>query len=57
MHKTLLDIIVCPLCHTKLFVNTTKTGLICTFENIIFPIIHGIPILLKERSQKLLQKK
>lgn len=50
----LFKIIVCPLCHTKLVINTNKTGLICNIDNVIFPIIQGIPVLLQEKSQKLL---
>lgn len=50
----LLKIIVCPLCHTNLSINTKNTGLICNIDSVVFPIIQGIPVLLKEKSQKLL---
>lgn len=51
----LLKIVVCPICYTQLLINTEETGLICEVDSIIFPIIQGIPVLLKEKSVKLLK--
>lgn len=56
MQNQLLKIIACPICYKKLLINKEKTGLICKIDNLIFPIIQGIPILLKEKALKLLKK-
>lgn len=57
MKNRLLTIIVCPLCYKKLTINLEETGLICNVDHIIFPIIQGIPVLLKEKSRKFLENK
>lgn len=56
MKNRLLEMIVCPLCYTKLSINAEETGLICNIDNIIFPIVQGIPVLIKEKSRKLLER-
>lgn len=53
MQKKLLEIIVCPFCYTRLFMNDTETELICNIENISFPLKKGIPVLLKNQIRYL----
>ncbi|CAD83443.1 Trm112p-like protein; tRNA methylation [Candidatus Blochmanniella floridana] len=53
MQKKLLEIIVCPFCYTRLFMNDTETELICNIENISFPLKQGIPVLLKNQIRYL----
>lgn len=48
--KKLLDIVVCPVCHGKLFINSEENQLICKIDNIFFAIENGIPNLLKKKN-------
>ncbi|WP_044026196.1 Trm112 family protein [Candidatus Blochmanniella vafra] len=54
--KKLLEIIVCPICHKKLFLNLKKTKLICFIDKVFFPIKEGIPVLLKNSANKINKK-
>tara|TARA_Y100000590_G_C15710569_1_gene1010114 strand:- start:458 stop:649 length:192 start_codon:yes stop_codon:yes gene_type:complete len=49
----LLNIIVCPSCKKTLKINSDHTGLFCEASGLIYPIINGIPILIKEKAKKL----
>lgn len=50
MKNKFLEIIVCPICHTKLSMDSEGTKLICNIDNIIFQIEQGIPIFSKNRD-------
>ena len=50
--KELFKILACPVCKSNLKYDKNKTKLICTRCNAIYPIKHGIPILLPPEMQK-----
>lgn len=50
MHDKLLEIVVCPICHKKLFMDADETKLICNIDNCVFPIKQGIPVLLRKKE-------
>ena len=53
MDKSLLQIIVCPVCHGKLdHIKETKQ-LLCQFDRLAYPIDDDIPVLLAERASTL----
>lgn len=47
----LLDIIACPLCKGKLSYKKNTNELICKFDHLAFPVIEGIPALLKVKAR------
>lgn len=47
----LLEIVVCPICYSKLSTNLKGTVLICSVDNVVFPIKQGIPVLLREAAR------
>ena len=53
MDKKLLDILVCPLCKSKLTFNKKAAELICKADRVAFPIRDGIPVMLEEEARKL----
>lgn len=53
MDKKLLDILVCPLCKSKLTYNKKGSELICKADRLGFPIRDGIPVMLEEEARKL----
>ena len=53
MDKSLLEIIVCPVCHGKLDHIKNKSKLICRFDRLAYPIDDGIPVLLADKAEKL----
>ena len=55
MNKQLLDILACPTCHGHLEYDEQHQRLICHFENLAYPIKHGIPVLLAEQAETLSQ--
>jgi uncharacterized protein len=53
MDKSLLEIIVCPVCQGKLDTSKDKSQLICRFDRLSYTIDDGIPVLLAERAEAL----
>ncbi len=49
MDKTLLDILVCPLCKGKLLFK--KKELICLFDRLAYPVRDGIPVMLETEAR------
>lgn len=49
MDKTLLELLVCPLCKGKLLLK--KQELICRFDRLAFPIRDGIPVMLENEAR------
>lgn len=57
MDKSLLEIIVCPVCHGKLdYVKSTEPKLVCKFDRLAYVIDDGIPVLLAEKAESLTQE-
>lgn len=50
MELHLLEVLVCPLCKSKLVRDTEKNQLICKIDKIAFPIRDGIPIMLESEA-------
>ena len=53
LEKTLLDILVCPICKGNLTYQQDKQELICFVDKLAFPIEDDIPIMIPERARKL----
>lgn len=53
MQNKLLEILVCPLCGGRLVELKDKQQLICKFDRLAYPVVDGIPVLLKERTEQL----
>ena len=51
--KSLLKIIVCPVSKKPLKWNPKKNELISLTSGLAYPIVGGIPILIKEKARKL----
>ena len=55
MDKKLFDLLVCPLCNSKLVLSEQKDQLICRFDRLSFPFDEDIPVLLPDRATSLTQ--
>ena len=53
LDKNLLNILVCPVSKERLFYNEENNELICEESKLAYPIIDGIPIMLKEKARKI----
>ena len=53
LEKTLLDILVCPLCKGNLTYQQDKQELICFVDKLAFPIEDDIPIMIPEMARNL----
>lgn len=49
MDKSILDILVCPLCKGKLILKQDE--LICSFDRLAYPIRDGIPVMLENSAR------
>ncbi len=53
LDEALLEILACPVCKGKLLYLAKKDQLICRFDQLAYPIIEGIPVMLIEKAQKI----
>ncbi len=53
MDTKLLDILVCPVCKSKLVYHKQEQELICRADRLAFPIRDGIPVMLEEQARSL----
>ena len=53
MDKSLLEIIVCPVCHGKLDYVKNQQRLVCKFDRLSYEIDDGIPVLLADKAEQL----
>jgi uncharacterized protein len=53
MDKKLLDILVCPMCNSKLSLIKDKKLLLCQFDRVTYSFDDDIPVLLPERAESL----
>jgi uncharacterized protein YbaR (Trm112 family) len=53
MDKRLLDILVCPVCKSKLVYKKQANELICRADRLAFPIRDDIPVMLEEEARTL----
>jgi len=49
----LLDIVVCPICKSKLVYKKTENELICKGDRLAYPIKNDIPVLLEDEARTL----
>ena len=57
MKKSLSEILVCPLCNSKLSTTKDNKQLLCRFDRLAFQLDEGIPVLLPESGELLTQEK
>ena len=50
MNTDLLNILVCPLCKGKLYINESSTMLVCRFDKLSYPIKNNIPVLIPDQA-------
>lgn len=53
MDNKLLDILVCPLCKSRLVYNKKNQELICKADRLAFPIRDDIPVMLEDEAREL----
>ena len=53
LEKTLLDILVCPICKGNLNYQHDRQELICFVEKLAFPIEDDIPVMIPELARNL----
>lgn len=51
INQELLDILVCPKCKGKIYLNSAGDGLICDKCKLIYEIKDNIPIMLIEEAK------
>jgi uncharacterized protein len=49
--QELLDILVCPKCKGKIYLNTNKDGLICDRCKLLYEIREDIPVMLIDEAK------
>jgi len=49
--KELLDILVCPKCKGKIYLNETEDGLICDNCKLLYEIKDDIPVMLIDEAK------
>jgi len=55
MKQSLLNLLVCPLCQSRLVYLADKQELVCKADKLAFPIEQDIPILLSQAGRSLTQ--
>jgi uncharacterized protein YbaR (Trm112 family) len=53
MESRLLEILVCPLCKSRLQHDREHHELICRADKLAFPIRDGIPVMLESEARRL----
>ncbi len=53
LSKELLDILACPKCKGKIYLNDKKDGLICENCRLMFEVREGIPVMLIDEAKKI----
>ncbi|CAN1492878.1 COG2835 Uncharacterized conserved protein [Burkholderiaceae bacterium] len=53
MNKNLLDIVVCPICKSHLYLDEAKHELICKVDKLAYPIRDDIPVMLVDEARSL----
>ena len=53
MDRKLLDILVCPICKSKLYYDKKAQELICRADRLAYPIRDGIPVMLEDEARQL----
>lgn len=53
METRLLEILVCPLCKSRLQHDRDNQELVCKADQLAFPIRDGIPVMLENEARSL----
>lgn len=53
MDRKLLDILVCPVCKSKLVYKRDEKELICKADRLAYPIRDEIPVMLEDEARRL----
>ena len=53
MNKNLLDIVVCPICKSDLYLDEERHELICKVDKLAYPIRDDIPVMLVDEARSL----
>jgi len=53
LSKELLDILACPKCKGRIYLNEKKDGLICENCRLMYEIRDGIPVMLIDEAKKI----
>jgi uncharacterized protein YbaR (Trm112 family) len=53
MNRNLLDIVVCPICKSSLYLDEDKRELICKVDKLAYPIRDDIPVMLVDEARSL----
>ena len=53
MDKSVLNVLVCPLCKSKLHYDKNNQILVCKGDKLAYPIRENIPVMLVEEAKKL----
>lgn len=56
MDKRLLDVLVCPVCKGKIYLQEISVGqhvLVCKADRLAYPIKNGIPVMLSDEARAL----
>jgi len=52
MDQNLLEILACPICKGELLFDRTHQELLCKFDQLAFPVIDDIPVMLESRARR-----
>ena len=53
LNKQLLEILVCPQCHGKVYFDEKLSGIICDQCKLLYEVKDDIPVMLVEEAKKL----
>ncbi len=53
MNRNLLDILVCPICKTSLYLDEDKHEIICKLYKLAYPIRDDLPVMLVDEARSL----
>ena len=56
INPQLLEVIACPRCLARLQYDQENQRLICSYEQIAYPIKNGVPVLLANKAEILKNK-
>ena len=53
MDNILLKILACPYCKGELLYDRSAQELLCQHDCLAWPIVEGVPVMLKDRARKI----
>lgn len=51
LNKTLIDILVCPICKSKVSYNKETSEIICKIDKLAYPVRDGVPVMLETEAR------